>query len=144
MTTATKPKKPDLLSLLQLVESTPTRDLDWARHCTRQQAVLLRLHLPDGRPPQSVAAITKATGIPVWVESDLPTSSKAVLGDGHAVIFVDAALPPDERLRACLRALKRIIDLPARLRTGDDAFSDRTYRALDDHFADLVLEEHGP
>lgn len=144
MTTGTKQNTPDLLSLLQRVESTTPGDREWARRCTRQQAVLLRLHLPSGQRPTDWKQIAKATGITVWCEPKLPVPSHLVLGGGHTVLLISAELRPEQQLRVCLRELKRLIDLTARLRIGADAFPEADYEAFADYFADLVLEEHGP
>jgi hypothetical protein len=134
----------DPLALLRGVDSAPAHDLEWALHCTRQQAVIVRLLLPEGRPPASIETLSDALQIPIWTEPELGRCAIPVYSDEHRAILIDAALPAADQVRAALLALKYLIDLPARQNLGVDAFSEDDYRYLAQRFAELVLERHGP
>jgi glyoxylate carboligase len=113
-------------------------------HCTRQQAVLLRLQLPTGEPPTNLAQLARAVEIDITTTPNLELPSATMLNGTTAAILVHEELAPADQLRAALRELKNLIDLPARLRMADQAFDDAVYEALADRFADMVLDTHGP
>lgn len=132
----------DLLSLLRLVESAPAGNFDWTLHCATQQAAILRLHLPGGCAPRSLAALSAITGIRMQTDDGMPVPGTAFISHGHWHIHVSATLTPREQVRAALHELKHIVDHPAR--TASAALSPADYERIADQFADQVLREASP
>jgi hypothetical protein len=106
--------------------------------------MIVRLLLPDGRPPSSIEALSEALHVPIWTEPDLGQNAVPVYGDEHCAILVHEEVPEPEQVRAALHALKCLIDVPARPTLGRDAFSAAQYSNLVHRFVDMVLERHGP
>ncbi|MEP9385204.1 hypothetical protein [Nocardioides sp. KR10-350] len=128
-----------LLDVMRGVESTPPGDLEWALHCTRQQAVLLSLQLAGEGPP-TLDRLADAIGTPISITPDLPTPSAALYyPDGEAAILVHEELGPEDRVRAAVAAIKHHLDLPKRLSPGANGFTDSQYAAIAEAFADTVL-----
>ena len=140
-TTATQPR--DLLSLLRLVESTPEGDVEWARHCTTQQAVLLRLQLPGGEATD-LATLSKALNIPIEVLPDMPVPGTTFPARGKWHIHISDSLNPAAQLRTALHELKHVIDHSMRRKANAAGFSDADYERQANFFADLVLRESHP
>lgn len=137
-----QPARPprDPLSVLRSVESTPPGDIEWARHCTRQQAAILLLS--HGSPEiRSIGELATASEVAITATDDLPLRALHVPGPDGWHIYLSTALTPSEQLRTALRQIKHVIDHPVRARSGSDGFSDAEYDALADYFADLVLGE---
>lgn len=127
------------LTLLRSVESTPPGDLEWALHCTRQQAVLLLLQLPNDQPLTNLEQLAEVFEINVWADG-LDRDSTLMLAEGQPpTILVSDRLSNEDQLRAAVRELKRLIDLPARLRMGNDAFSADDYVQVAKAFEHMVL-----
>lgn len=129
----------DLLALMRSVESTPPGDLEWAMHCTRQQALLLRLNLPGGNL-QDLDQLGAALGIEI-AQNEQSEDAVLLFDEEHRVILVNAALPNAEQLHAAAREIKRLIDLPARIdrARNDWDFTDEDNTHLAVAFADMVL-----
>lgn len=132
------------LDLMRSVESAPPGDIERAMHCTNQQAVILRLELPTSKPPASLDALANVIDIPIYKTSDLQDESTALVHNENRVIFVKEGLPLQNQLHAALRELKALIDLPIRLEHGDGHLTQDDYQRLAEHFADLVMDPHGP
>lgn len=144
----------EFLGLLRSVESIPPGNLaenldwnlDWAMHCTRQQAVLLLLQLPqhsDRRPP-TLEELQTCVGISIESMPDMPTPGTAFYGDSAWHIFVNETLDPAEQVRRAVHELKHVIDHPARrtrnqTRDHFDPEADEVYEALCDAFTKMVL-----
>lgn len=141
MKTHTHPAPKDLLSLLRVVESTPKGDLQWAEHCTRQQAVILRLQSPGGSVTD-LAALAETTGISVDLIDHIPVPGIAFHTRTGWRIHVSASLSPPAQLRTALHELKHVIDHPLRARGNDGGLTAAEYEQLADFFADLVLSEN--
>jgi len=137
----------DLLSLLRSVESTPPGDLDWALHCTRQQAMIMSLQFAGGRPA-SLEQLAEAFAIPIQVREDIPIDATAFpTKDGGWTIHISASLTPSERMRQVVHHLKHIIDHPIRHHAGSEGFTAADYEHLAHAFTNMVLgaaPDHSP
>lgn len=134
----------DLLSLLQSVESTPDGNLEWAEHCTRQQAVILQLASPDSQVT-SLTSLADTVGIPISLVEHIPVRGIAFSTKDGWHIHISESLTPTAQLRVALHELKHIIDHPARTgRSGSAGFTDADYEHVADFFADYVLAGHEP
>ncbi|WP_255784535.1 ImmA/IrrE family metallo-endopeptidase [Mycobacteroides abscessus] len=135
----------DLLSLLRVVESAPDGDLDWAKHCTRQQAVILRLLIPGGQVTDLVT-LADTVGIPISLMDHIPVPGIAFpIKDGWH-IHISESLTPTAQIRVALHELKHVIDHPLRHKGEHRAagFSAADYEYLADYFAACALAEHEP
>jgi Zn-dependent peptidase ImmA (M78 family) len=135
----------DLLSLLRSVESAPDGDLEWAEHCTRQQAVILQLASHDGEVT-SLTSLADTVGIPISLIEHIPVRGTAFPTKGGWHIHISESLTPPAQLHVALHELKHIIDHPLR-RKGQHrtaGLSDADYEHLADFFADYVLAGHEP
>ena len=128
----------DPLSLLRSVESTPPGDLDWALHCTRQQAMILNLLL-GGREAMSLARLSAITEIQIGLVEDMPIPGTAFPAADGWHIHIHAALPSEQQLRTALHELKHVIDHPVRTRADGPCLSPVEYEHLADAFAELML-----
>lgn len=145
MNIETHPIPRDLLSLLRVVESTPDGDLEWAEHCTRQQAVILSLQVPELRNhPVTLSALEQALGILIDLDDRIPIAATAFPTAGGWRMRISASLTPTAQLRAALHELKHVIDYPMRSRDGAAGLSAADYEHLADYFADYTLTELGP
>lgn len=130
----------DPLSVLRGVESTPPGDLEWAEHCTRQQAVILSLLLPEGRTT-SLDALSEAVDVTIQLIDQLPVPSTSFPTADGWQIHVNAALPAEQQLRAALHQLKHVIDDPVRGPGIGAELTPAEYEQLADRLADMVLGE---
>jgi len=135
----------DLLSIFRGVESSPEGDLEWAKHCARQQAVILRLLVPRGQITDLVT-LADTIGIPISVIDHIPVRGIAFPTKDGWHIHISESLNPTAQLHTALHELKHVIDHPLRYTGGSGAvgFSDADYECLADYFADCVLAEGGP
>lgn len=133
----------DLLWVLRSVESTPDGDIAWAEHCTRQQAVIVRLHLPRGKVT-SIDVLTEAVGIPIDVVPDIPVNGTAFYTATGWRIHISSSLSPTDQVWVALHELKHIIDNPVRRRTKTQDFNAADFEYLADYFADCVMREVKP
>lgn len=140
-TTPTPPTITDLLSLLRCVESAPAgRDMAWSEHCTRQQAVILRLQSPAGRIAD-ISDLSDITGIPIDLVPNIPVAGTAFPTKDGWRIHLSAALNDAAQLRVALHELKHVLDHPLRMRPLADGLQGSDYEHLADYFADCVLAE---
>ncbi|MGO4129920.1 ImmA/IrrE family metallo-endopeptidase [Janibacter sp. YAF2_2] len=143
-TTSPPPAITDLLSLLRSVESAPeVRDMAWSEHCTRQQAVILRLQSRDGRFTD-IADLATVTGIPIDLVPDIPVAGTAFPTKDGWRIHLSAALNKAAQLRVALHELKHVLDHPLRIHPSHHGLQDADYEQLADYFADCVLAEDRP
>lgn len=140
MTTHTRPATMDLLWILRSVESSPAGDLAWAEHCTRQQALILRLNQPGGRVT-SINSLTEATGVPIDLIADIPVTGTAFHAHDGWHIHVSDSLSSTEQLHVALHEFKHIIDTPMRQRTDAGGFTNDQFEHLADYFAECALQE---
>lgn len=135
MPTPTASPPTDLLSLLRGVESAPVGDLDWAEHCTRQQAVLLLLQ--TGRKTD-LESLARALDLTIYIGTDMPVDGTAFWTRQGWRIHISDRLDPAARIRTALHEIKHVIDhgLRASRRTPEDALH---FEYLADIFAELVL-----
>lgn len=142
-TTAQAPR--DLLSLLRGVESSPDGDLEWAEHCARQQAVILRLVSP-GRRVTDLVSLADTLEIPISLIEHIPVAATAFPTKDGWHIHISESLTPAAQLRVALHEVKHVIDHPFRTKGpgGAAGFSDADYEHLADYFADYVLAGHEP
>ena len=143
-TTSPPPTITDLLSLLRSVESAPhVRDMAWSEHCTRQQAVILRLQSPTGRITD-VSDLSNVTGIPIDLVPNIPVAGTAFPTKSGWRIHLSAALNDAAQLRVALHELKHVLDHPLRNHPSRYGLQDADYEQLADYFADCVLAEDRP
>lgn len=128
----------DPLSVLRGVESAPSGDLDWALHCTRQQAVILSLLLPEGCAT-NLGVLAETIGVTIRLVDELPVPGTSFPTADGWQIHVNAALPAEQQLRSALHQLKHVIDHPVRGPGVRAGLSAAEYEHLADAFADMVL-----
>lgn len=135
MPTPTASPPTDLLSLLRGVQSARAGDLDWAEHCTRQQAVLLLLQ--TGRTTD-LTSLARALDLTIYIDADMPVDGTAFWTRQGWRIHISKHLDPAARTRTALHEIKHVIDhgLRASRRSPEDAVQ---FEYLADIFAELVL-----
>lgn len=145
MNTTTAQIPPDLLSLLRGVESAPDGDLEWARHCTRQQALILRLSCPGGRV-SSLPLLADTIGIPITLVEHIPVRGIAFSTKAGWRIHISESLAPAVQLTVALHEVKHVLDHTVRIERHRRAanFSAADYEHLADYFAALVTTDEDP
>ena len=138
--TLTAPR--DLLSLLRVVESTPKGDLQWAEHCARQQAVILRLQSPGGEVAD-LATLAMTTGTQIDLIDHIPVPGIAFHTRDGWHIHLSTSLSPPAQLRTALHELKHVIDHPLRAGGRTSGLTVAEHEHLADFFADIVLTGDG-
>ena len=125
----------DLLSLLRGVESAPAGDLEWAEHCTRQQAVLVLLQTDR---KVNLTSLADALGLTIYLDADMPVDGTAFWTRQGWRIHISQRLDEDAQVRTALHEVKHVIDhgLRATRRSPEDALH---FEYLADLFAELVL-----
>lgn len=149
MTKTAAPDKPKtVLAWLRAVGSSEVpKDMEGARAGALHEALMLQLHFPHGRVPESLDDLARIVDVDIRLVPELPVPGIAFLRDGRWHLHISAALTPAEQVRRALHELKHVIDHPLRLSTPSAGISPAEYEELADLFADLVINtrmEGGP
>jgi len=141
MTKTAAPDKPTtVLAWLRAVgPSGSPKDMEEARAAALHEALMLQLHFPEGRVPESLDDLARIVDLEIRLVSDLPVPGIAFLRGGRWHLHISAALTLAAQLRRALHELKHVIDHPRRVNTLSAGISPAEYEELADLFADLVL-----